>query len=60
MSQITSLIEHPELMTKRDVSDLQKEIDSKIDKLGLQLTVRLGGMMVVSFGVLATIVKLPL
>ncbi len=52
--------EYPELITRRDVSDLQKEIDSKIDKLGLQLTIRLGGMMVVGFGVLAAIVKLPL
>ena len=49
-----------ELATKRDLNDLQKEVDSKIDKLGLQLTIRLGGMMVVGFGVLAAIIKLPL
>nr|WP_198557165.1 hypothetical protein [Enterovibrio nigricans] len=28
--------------TKRDLQDLRNELDNKIDKLGLQLTIRLG------------------
>lgn len=52
---------------KRDLEDVRKEIshtrqelESKIDKLGLQLTVKFGGMLVVAVGVLAAIIKLPL
>jgi DNA-binding transcriptional MerR regulator len=56
-----------DVATKRDLDEVRKELkndiamlDNKIDKLGLQLTVKFGGMLVVAVGVLAAIIKLPL
>ena len=53
-----------ELVTKTDlreaVSELRaeiRELDSKLDRLGLQLTVRLGGLVVVALGAFATLSK---
>jgi len=60
-----------DVATKWDLGDLKTEIDNrfdkidakfdavdaKIDKIGLQLTVKFGGMLVVAVGVLATIFK---
>lgn len=41
-----------ELATKRDLNDLRVDIDNKIDKLSLQLTIRLGSMMVLGYWLL--------
>lgn len=56
-----------DVATKRDLEELRKEmqnefakVDSKIDKVSLQLTVKFGGMLVIAVGVLAAIIKLPL
>jgi hypothetical protein len=43
-----------ELATKADIRELRQEIHS----LSLQLTVRLGGLIVVGVGVLAALIKL--
>ena len=43
---------------QKDIESLRREVDSKIDKLALQLTVRMGGMLVVAVGVLATVLRL--
>jgi tetrahydromethanopterin S-methyltransferase subunit G len=54
-----------ELVTKSDLqlafAPLERRIDNlemKIENLSLQLTLRLGAMLVVAIGVLATILKL--
>ena len=49
-----------DVATKRDLDDVRKDLEAKIDKLGLQLTVRLGSMLVVGIGVIAAIGKMPL
>jgi hypothetical protein len=43
-----------DLATKADIRELQQEIHS----LSLQLTVRLGGLIVVGIGALAALIKL--
>lgn len=43
-----------ELATKADI----RELDAKIERLSLQLTVRLGGLIVVGIGALAALIKL--
>ena len=51
-----------ELVTKTDLlavkQELQTEIRTSNETLGLRLTVRLGAMLVVAIGALATIMKL--
>ncbi|EOS96726.1 CCDC90 family protein [Erwinia tracheiphila] len=41
------------------IADVRKDLEAKIDKLSLQLTVRLGGMLVAAIGVLVALTKLP-
>ena len=43
-----------------EIADVRKDLENRIDKVGLQLTVRLGGMLVVAVGALAVIQKFPL
>jgi hypothetical protein len=40
------------------ITALETKLDSKIDNLALRLTVRLGAMIVVAIGALATLLKL--
>ncbi|AXF76091.1 CCDC90 family protein [Erwinia tracheiphila] len=42
-----------------EIADVRKDLEAKIDKLSLQLTVRLGGMLVAAIGVLVALTKLP-
>lgn len=49
-----------DVATKRDLEDVRKEFEAKIERQTLQLTVRFGGMLVVAVGVLAAIIKFPL
>ena len=54
-----------ELVTKTDLQALSAHfdaklanMDAKLDTLSLRLTVRLGAMLVVAVGLLATVIKL--
>ncbi|HXW27319.1 MAG TPA: hypothetical protein VEK73_21410 [Xanthobacteraceae bacterium] len=47
-----------ELVTKSDLQLALAPLEAKIDNLALRLTVRLGAMIVVGLGALATILKL--
>jgi len=60
-----------DVATKRDLEDVRKDLSAEIaevrkdmenrfDKLGLQLTVRLGGMLILAVGALTAILKLVL
>ncbi|EOS96822.1 DUF1640 domain-containing protein [Erwinia tracheiphila] len=46
-------------LVRTEITDVRKDLEAKIDKLSLQLTVRLGGMLVAAIGVLAALIKLP-
>ncbi|MDH2430964.1 hypothetical protein QCD60_19345 [Pokkaliibacter sp. MBI-7] len=39
------------------VDSIEQKLEHKIDKLGLQLTVRLGGLMVVGIGIVLTAMR---
>lgn len=52
------MLKHDIDMLKRDIQDVRKEMNTRFEKLSLQLTVRLGVMMALAVGVLATIMKL--
>jgi hypothetical protein len=47
-----------DLATKADLQALSAHFDAKLDNLSLRLTVRLGTIVVVGLGALATILKL--
>lgn len=47
-----------ELVTKSDLQLALAPLEAKMENLSLQLTVRVGAMVVVAIGVLATILKL--
>jgi hypothetical protein len=47
-----------ELVTKSDLQVALAPLEAKIDNLSLRLTLRLGAMLVVAIGALATILKL--
>ncbi|WP_334469449.1 DUF1640 domain-containing protein [Arsenophonus sp. PmNCSU2021_1] len=40
------------------IADVRKDMENRFDKLGLQLTVRLGGMLILAIGALTAILKL--
>ncbi|MCK4608392.1 MAG: DUF1640 domain-containing protein [Gammaproteobacteria bacterium] len=47
-----------QLATKQDIKDLRSEvqvIDSKVDRLRSELTIKLGGIMVAGIGLIATL-----
>jgi hypothetical protein len=48
----------PELATKTDLLATEQRIQAAMDTLALRLTVRLGAMIVVAIGALATLLKL--
>ncbi len=39
------------------IADVRKDMENRFDKLGLQLTVRLGGMLILAIGALTAILK---
>ncbi|HGJ5854767.1 MAG TPA: DUF1640 domain-containing protein [Arsenophonus nasoniae] len=41
-----------------EISNVRKDMEHRFDKLGLQLTVRLGGMLILAIGALTAILKL--
>ena len=47
-----------ELVTKSDLQAAFASLEAKIDNLSLRLTLRLGAMLVVAIGTLATLLKL--
>ncbi|EGY28590.1 hypothetical protein Rin_00014770 [Candidatus Regiella insecticola 5.15] len=47
-----------DVATKRDLEDLRKDMNARIDKLSLQLTVRLGSLLIVALSVMTAIIKL--
>jgi len=40
------------------IDDVRKDMENRFEKLGLQLTVRLGGMLILAIGALTAILKL--
>lgn len=47
-----------DVATKRDLDDLRKDMNARIDKLSLQLTVRLGSLLIFALSVMTAIIKL--
>ena len=47
-----------DIATKRDIDDLQRDIDYKLIQLEQRLIIKLGVLMTVAVGVVATLVKL--
>ncbi|NVO16543.1 MAG: hypothetical protein HXX10_21150 [Rhodoplanes sp.] len=43
---------------RRDIEGLRRDMDARIEKLSLQLTIRLGALMVAGIGALAVILRL--
>lgn len=43
---------------KFEIESLRKDMESRIDKVQLQITVRFGAMQVATIGILATLMKL--
>lgn len=46
--------------TDAQIAEVRKDMENRFDKLGLQLTVRLGGMLIFAVGALTAILKLVL
>lgn len=46
------------LATKQDISELRRELKEMEERLTYKLTIRLGTMLVVAVGVIATLVKI--
>ncbi|BAN98021.1 hypothetical protein E05_32550 [Plautia stali symbiont] len=51
-------IEHRFEKVEAQILDVRKDMENRFDKLGLQLTVRLGGMLILAVGALTAILKL--
>ena len=49
--------EAAELATKGDIAELRKDIDSKLEKLELRMTIKLGSIVVVALGAFTVIFK---
>jgi len=47
-----------ELATKRDLVELETRLGNKIESLEYRMTIKLGGLMIVAIGIVATLVKL--
>ena len=48
-----------ELTTKRDLSEMEQRLDSRLKELEYKLTIKLGAMMAASIAIIAALVKLP-
>jgi len=57
-AQALAEIVEERLVTKRDLKELETEIKRDIKEMEMRLTIRLGGMLVISIGVVATLVKI--
>ncbi|CRL44786.1 hypothetical protein SGGMMB4_02085 [Sodalis glossinidius str. 'morsitans'] len=44
--------------TDAQIADVRKDIANRFDKLGLQMTVRVGGMLIATVGLMTAILKL--
>ncbi|WP_334473027.1 DUF1640 domain-containing protein [Arsenophonus sp. PmNCSU2021_1] len=51
-------MEHRFEKVEAQIADVRKDMENRFDKLGLQLTVRLGGMLILAIGALTAILKL--
>ncbi|PAV02378.1 DUF1640 domain-containing protein [Arsenophonus sp. ENCA] len=51
-------MEHRFEKVESQIADVRKDMENRFDKLGLQLTVRLGGMLILAIGALTAILKL--
>ena len=47
-----------DLATQKDLKILEKNLRNEIEKMSLNLTIRVGGMFVVAIGILATLIKI--
>jgi len=47
-----------ELTTKRDLSEMEQRLDSRLKELEYKLTIKLGAMMAASIAIIAALVKL--
>lgn len=47
-----------ELATKRDINDLQRELDARLIQMEQRLTIKTGAMLTVAVGVMGVLVKL--
>lgn len=47
-----------ELTTKRDLSEMEQRLDSRLKELEYKLTIKLGSMMAASIAIIAALVKL--
>ncbi|CAK8741314.1 hypothetical protein SODG_004727 [Sodalis praecaptivus] len=43
--------------TDAQIADVRKDIANRFDKLGLQMTVRMGGMLIAAVGLMTAILK---
>ena len=55
---LTRKIDQEITLVRKDMAALGERLDQKIDTMGLTLTVRMGGMLVIAVGVLATLNKI--
>lgn len=49
--------ESVDVATKRDLTDVHKDIDSKLEKMELRLTIKLGTIVVIALGAFAALSK---
>ena len=47
-----------ELTTKRDLSEMEQRLDSRLKELEYKLTIKLGAMMAASIAIIAALIKL--
>jgi alpha-galactosidase len=47
-----------ELSTRRDIDDLRRDMDSRLIQLEQRLVIKLGGLIALSIGLVAALVKL--
>ncbi|HGJ5884767.1 DUF1640 domain-containing protein [Arsenophonus sp.] len=58
ISNVRKDMEHRFEKVETQIADVRKDMENRFDKLGLQLTVRLGGMLILAIGALTAILKL--
>ncbi|HGJ5854224.1 DUF1640 domain-containing protein [Arsenophonus nasoniae] len=58
ISNVRKDMEHRFEKVEAQIADVRKDMENRFDKLGLQLTVRLGGMLILAIGALTAILKL--
>jgi hypothetical protein len=48
-----------ELVTRQDLADMEKRLESRFESLELHLTIKLGAFLVVASGIVIAIMRLP-